>query len=68
MRHLRTTWTRNADGWHRGSWLVRLQFADEVATGLWEACKRGADGNLRVLDEGHSARGMMDHADLSDGL
>jgi hypothetical protein len=65
---METTWRRDHDGWRRGDWLVRKALGSRPEAPLWEMCKTGADGNLRVLDEGPTARGMMDHADISDGL
>lgn len=63
-----TTWTRGSTGWKRGTWLVRQGLSDTPVTPVWEMCKVGADGRLRVLDSGPTARGMMDRADRSDGL
>jgi hypothetical protein len=65
---LETTWQRKREGWVRGDWLVREADNSRPDAPNWELCKRGADGNLRALDEGPTARGMMDHADISDGL
>lgn len=65
---LSTTWKRDHDGWRRGDWLVREGISSTPEHPNWEMCKRGADGELRALDEGPTARGMMDHADLSDGI
>lgn len=62
-------WVREPEGWRRGPWLVRKSLGNVGnAAGWWEMCKTGGDGVLRVLDEGPTARGMMDHADLSDGF
>lgn len=63
-----TTWRRDHDGWRRGDWLVRKGLGDTPMNPSWEMCKEGADGKMRVLHEGPTARGMMDQADLSDGL
>lgn len=68
MSTLPTTWMRRREGWVRGDWLVRKAADSTAEHPNWELCKMGADGNLRALDEGSTARGMMDHADVSDGI
>lgn len=65
---LPTTWLRDTKGWVRGPWLVREAIDSRPDRPNWEMCKQGADGVWRALDEGPTARGMMDHADLSDGV
>lgn len=64
-----TTWKRDHDGWRRSDWLVRQTLG---STGQhpqwWELCKPGGDDVLRVLSGGPTARGMMDQADISDGI
>lgn len=68
MADLATSWVRKSDGWRRNDWLVREAANSTLDRPCWELCKKGADGNLRALDEGPTARGMMDHADVSDGI
>jgi hypothetical protein len=63
-----TTWVRDHDGWRRDDWLVRKAIDWRADHEVWQLCKIGADGNLRVLDEGARPRGLMDHANLSDGI
>jgi hypothetical protein len=65
---METSWTRKREGWVRAGWVVREGSESTPEEPCWELCKRGADGNLRALNHGPTARGMMDFADIRDGV